>query len=59
MKAAFTKEGDIFAEKGIQFLDTFVNISQPDIFEQQMCEQFKDILGVSAGPCLFHRPPGR
>jgi len=47
VKAAFIKEGDLFAEKGVQFLDTFVNISKPDIFERQMYEQFKDILGLS------------
>ncbi len=47
VKAAFTKEGDLFKEKGVLFLDTFVNISKPDIFERQMYEQFKDILGLS------------
>ena len=47
VKAAFTKEGDLFAEKGVQFLDTFVNISKPDLFERQMYEEFKDILGLS------------
>ncbi len=47
VKAAFTKEGDLFAEKGVQFLDTFVNISKPDLFERQLYEQFKDILGLS------------
>ena len=47
VKAAFTKEGDLFAEKGVQFLDTFVNLSKPDLFERQMYEQFKDILGLT------------
>ena len=47
VKAAFTKEGDLFAEKGVLFLDTFVNLSKPDLFERQMYEQFKDILGLS------------
>jgi predicted nucleotide-binding protein (sugar kinase/HSP70/actin superfamily) len=47
VKAAFTKEGDLFKEKGVTFLDTFVNISKPDMFERQMYEQFKDILGLS------------
>ena len=28
VKAAFIKEGDLFAEKGVLFLDTFVNLSQ-------------------------------
>jgi len=47
VKAAFIKEGDLFAEKGILFLDTFVNLSSPDILERQLFEQFKDILGLS------------
>jgi predicted nucleotide-binding protein (sugar kinase/HSP70/actin superfamily) len=45
--AAFTKEGDLFAKKGIRFLKTFVNIHQPELFERQMYEDFKDVLGVS------------
>ncbi|MBK5295157.1 MAG: CoA activase, partial [Acidobacteriia bacterium] len=47
VKAAFTKEGNLFAEKGILFLDTFVNIGKPEILERQMWEQFQDILGLS------------
>ena len=49
VKAAFIKEGDLFAEKGVRFLDTFVNLSKPDLFERQMYEEFKDILGLIAG----------
>jgi predicted CoA-substrate-specific enzyme activase len=48
VKAAFIKEGDLFAEKGVMFLDTFVNLSKPDLFERQMFEQFKDIFGLTA-----------
>jgi activator of 2-hydroxyglutaryl-CoA dehydratase/predicted nucleotide-binding protein (sugar kinase/HSP70/actin superfamily) len=47
VKAAFTKEGDLFAEKGVQFIDTFVNVSRPDMLERQMLQQFQDILGLS------------
>jgi predicted nucleotide-binding protein (sugar kinase/HSP70/actin superfamily) len=47
VKAAFIKEGDLFAEKGVKFLDSFVNLSKPDLFERQMYEEFKDILGLS------------
>jgi len=46
VKAAFTKEGDLFAEKGVLFLDTFVNLSKPDLFERQMWEEFQEILGL-------------
>ncbi len=48
VKAAFIKEGDLFKEKGVVFLDTFVNLSKPDVFERQMYEEFKDILGPLA-----------
>jgi predicted CoA-substrate-specific enzyme activase len=47
VKAAFIKEGDLFSEMGIQFLDTFVNLGDPLLLERQMYEQFKDILGLS------------
>ena len=47
VKAAFIKEGDLFAEMGIEFLDTFVNFTEPLLFERQMFEQFKDLLGLS------------
>ncbi len=47
VKAAFTKEGDIFKEKGVVFLDTFVNIGKPEVLERQLYNQFKDILGLS------------
>ncbi len=47
VKAAFIKEGDIFAQNGINFLDTFVNINDHSLFERQMYNEFKDILGLS------------
>ena len=47
VKAAFIKEGDIFKDKGIKFLDTFVNIAEKGLFAKQMYEQFKDILGLT------------
>ena len=47
VKAAFTKEGDLFKEKGVTFLDTFVNIGKPELFERQMWEQFGEVLGLS------------
>jgi predicted CoA-substrate-specific enzyme activase len=47
VKAAFIKEGDLFKEKGVLFLDTFVNLSKPELLERQMYEEFKDILGLS------------
>lgn len=47
VKAAFTKEGDIFEAKGITFLDTYVNIRDQKLFARQMYNQFRDILGLS------------
>jgi predicted CoA-substrate-specific enzyme activase len=47
VKAAFTKEGDVFKEKGVVFLDTFVNLANPKLVERQMFEQFSGILGLS------------
>ena len=47
VKAAFTKEGDLFAQLGIKFYDTFVNLTERKLFAKQMYEQFKDDLGLS------------
>ncbi len=46
-KAAFIKEGNVFKRHGIRFLNTFVNIGQPLLFERQMYLEFRDILGLS------------
>ncbi len=48
VKAAFTKEGDLFKEKGVLFMDTFVNISKPELLERQMFEQFQGHLGPNS-----------
>lgn len=47
-RAAFTKEEDLFAKKGIRFMNTFVNMGQRELFERQMYLDFKDVLGLSA-----------
>lgn len=47
VKAAFTKEGDIFAEKGIKYVSPFINLAEPELFEQQMYEMFKPIFGLT------------
>ncbi len=47
IKAAFTKEGDIFKENNILFLDTFVNPGQPALLTKQMYDAFVNILGLS------------
>jgi predicted nucleotide-binding protein (sugar kinase/HSP70/actin superfamily) len=47
VKAAFTKEGDLFKEMGVQYFSTFVCPVESQLFARQMYEQFKDILGLS------------
>ncbi len=47
VKAAFIKEGDIFKENNILFLDTFVNPGKPDAAASRCTRQFVDIFGLS------------
>jgi predicted CoA-substrate-specific enzyme activase len=47
VKAAFIKEGDLFAEQGIKYLNPILNIDQPRFLEKQMYDTFKDILGLT------------
>ncbi len=45
--AAFTKESDIFAECGICFKKTFVNLDDPFLCGRQMYEDWADEIGLS------------
>src|SRR5437870_4785265 len=47
VKAAFTKEGDIFQQNNILFLDTFVNPAKPALLTKQLYDQFADVFGLS------------
>jgi predicted CoA-substrate-specific enzyme activase len=47
VKAAFTKETDVFAEQGIKYLCPIVNMADRKLFSQQMYVAFKDVLGLS------------
>jgi len=47
VKAAFIKEGDLFAQMGTRFYDTFVNLNEPKLLARQMHAQFADELGLS------------
>ena len=40
VKAAFTKESDLFAEMGIEYLDSFLNPGEPRLLERQMLREF-------------------
>ena len=46
-KAAFIKESDLFTEMGVTFLNPLINCGTPILFERQMFEAFRDILGLS------------
>jgi predicted nucleotide-binding protein (sugar kinase/HSP70/actin superfamily) len=47
VKAAFTKEFDIFAEHGITYIKPLLDISQPQLFARQMFGAWAPILGLS------------
>ena len=47
VKAAFTKESDLFAERGIRFVDTFLNFTEPALLARQMYDEFREALGLS------------
>lgn len=49
VKAAFTKEGDLFSELGVRFVNTFVNIDEPRLLEKQMWDDLQGIMGLSRG----------
>lgn len=44
VKAAFTKERDLFEESAVQFLNPLLDIANPELFEQQMYDAFADVL---------------
>ncbi len=46
-KAAFTKEGDIFAQEGIQYLAPSFDMTIWELFEVEMYDCFKDVLKVT------------
>jgi predicted CoA-substrate-specific enzyme activase len=47
VKAAFTKEGDIFAEKGVEYWDPVINMYSPALAERQMFKFANQHFGVS------------
>jgi predicted CoA-substrate-specific enzyme activase len=49
--AAFIKEGNLFAEKGIVFKKTFVNLKDAGLCSRQMFDDWKDELGLSFEEC--------
>jgi predicted CoA-substrate-specific enzyme activase len=47
VRAAFTKESDLFAENGVLFLDPLLDFSKPDLLARQLFEVWKTILQLS------------
>jgi predicted CoA-substrate-specific enzyme activase len=47
VKAAFIKEGDLFQQLGVAYLNPIANVDEPRLLEKQMFEVFKDTLGLT------------
>jgi predicted CoA-substrate-specific enzyme activase len=47
VKAAFTKETNVFAEHGIEYLSPIINFADRGLFAQQMFQCFGALLGLS------------
>jgi predicted nucleotide-binding protein (sugar kinase/HSP70/actin superfamily) len=47
VKAAYTKETDVFADHGITYLDPIVNLQDRRLLSQQMFAAWKPVLGLS------------
>ena len=47
VKAAFTKENDVFAEHNVKYIDPVLNFSDRKLFAHQMLQAWQPILGLS------------
>src|SRR5215475_2614622 len=47
VKAAFTKENDVFGENGLQYVDPVLNFADRKLFAFQMLVAFQSVLGLS------------
>ena len=47
VKAAYTKENDVFAEAGVKYLNPLANVADRKLFAYQMFETWASILGLS------------
>jgi activator of 2-hydroxyglutaryl-CoA dehydratase/predicted nucleotide-binding protein (sugar kinase/HSP70/actin superfamily) len=47
VKAAFIKEGDLFAQLGIKYLNPIANLDEQRLLEKQMYDCLKDVLGLT------------
>jgi predicted CoA-substrate-specific enzyme activase len=47
VKAAFTKENDVFAENNLQYIDPVLNFADRKLFAHQMLQAWQSVLGLS------------
>ncbi len=47
VKAAFVKEEDVFAKKGVRFVNPILNPSRPPLLARQLHQAFGELLGLS------------
>jgi predicted CoA-substrate-specific enzyme activase len=47
VRAAFTKEADLFAQNGVVYMDPLLDLSKPDLLARQMYEEWKPALWLS------------
>src|ERR1700757_84443 len=47
VKAAFTKENDVFAEHNVKYVDPILNFADRNLFAHQMLQAWQPILGLS------------
>jgi predicted CoA-substrate-specific enzyme activase len=47
VKAAFTKEADVFGEFGVQYINPFLNLLEPELAEKQLFDELEMILGLT------------
>src|SRR5262245_48415015 len=47
VKAAFTKENDVFAEANLKYIDPVLNFSDRKLFAHQMLQAWQPVLGLS------------
>ncbi len=47
VRAAFTKDGDLFAELGVSYMDGLLNMEDKPLFRRQMFDMWDPLLGLS------------
>jgi activator of 2-hydroxyglutaryl-CoA dehydratase/predicted nucleotide-binding protein (sugar kinase/HSP70/actin superfamily) len=47
VRAALTKEGDVFAELGVRYLAPLLDLENRDLFRRQMFDAWRDVIGLS------------